>query len=533
MSLNILYQLAGLTTLSFFVAFASLWVLAQFDGRQKWRQSGFMKKPDSCTAFIFEDQQIVDATKSARQLLAPAPVGESDWATLANLLARKFPRLNEEIEKLSESGRLELTATSGVSKLIATMRNGILRLELCQLTVEDEPLHIDQKCYDAMEQELETLRATVATAPFLVWRQRQDGSIDWANNSYLDLARRSDPDANIPVWPPANLFAIVPPDEGNRAPASRRLTVHLPGDAEPRWFECSQTRLEDGTLFMAVAADKVVSAEVALRDFVQTLTKTFAHLKIGLAIFDKQRRLALFNPALTDLTSLPPDFLLRQPTLRAVLDRLRDKRMIPEQRDYKSWRQRLFDLETAAENGTYEETWSLPTGQTYRITGRPHPDGALAFLMEDISAEVSLTRRFRLELETGQTLIDTLEEAVAVFSTSGTLTLSNAAYSRLWGVEATKAVGVTDIVEASRIWNNKCAPSPAWADVRDFIGGMGERAEWTSEVRLCDGRALFCRFTPLAGGSTLAGFTFVQGSISGASARDTSGLNMGTAAPML
>jgi len=36
---------------------------------------------------------------------------------------------------------------------------------------------------------------------------------------------------------------------------------------------------------------------------------------------------------------------------------------------------------------------------------------------------------------------------------------------------------------------------------------MGERAEWSAEVRLVDGRLLTCRFSPLAGGSTLAGFS--------------------------
>ena len=62
--------------------------------------------------------------------------------------------------------------------------------------------------------------------------------------------------------------------------------------------------------------------------------------------------------------------------------------MMPEPKDYRSWRQQMSDLEAAAQNGTYEETWALPTGQTYRVTGRPHPDGAVALLFEDISAEV-------------------------------------------------------------------------------------------------------------------------------------------------
>ncbi|MGR3661099.1 MAG: PAS-domain containing protein [Paracoccaceae bacterium] len=247
-----------------------------------------------------------------------------------------------------------------------------------------------------------------------------------------------------------------------------------------------------------------------MRDFTQTLTKTFAHLKVGLAIFDKQRQLTIFNPALTELTSLPIEFLLQRPTLHAFLDRLREKRMIPEQRNYISWRQRLFELETAAEDGTYEETWSLATGQTYRVTGNPHPDGALAFLIEDISAEISLTRRFRRELETSQAVIDSIDEAIAVFSPGGTLTISNVAYSRLWGEESCDTVAGSNILDATRTWGLKCSPTPVWGDARDFVALMGERLEWNAEVRLVDGRLLVCRFSPLAGGSTLAGFSINQ-----------------------
>lgn len=65
--------------------------------------------------------------------------------------------------------------------------------------------------------------------------------------------------------------------------------------------------------------------------------------------------------------------------------------MLPEPEDYKAWRVEFAVLEKAAASGQYEETQALLNGQTYRVTGRPHPDGTVAFLMEDICAEMSLT----------------------------------------------------------------------------------------------------------------------------------------------
>ena len=56
----------------------------------------------------------------------------------------------------------------------------------------------------------------------------------------------------------------------------------------------------------------------------------------------------------------------------------------------------------------------LPNGLTYRVRGRPHPNGALAFLFENISAEISLTRKFRTKLDGLDTIIQNLEQIVVL-----------------------------------------------------------------------------------------------------------------------
>ena len=83
--------------------------------------------------------------------------------------------------------------------------------------------------------------------------------------------------------------------------------------------------------------------------------------------------------------------------------------MVPEPKDYRSWSNQMNSLEAAAASGHHVGIWSLPGGQTYRVTGRPHPDGAVAFLFEDITSEISLTRQFRADLSLGA---EVLEESV-------------------------------------------------------------------------------------------------------------------------
>jgi PAS domain-containing protein len=254
------------------------------------------------------------------------------------------------------------------------------------------------------------------------------------------------------------------------------------------------------------ASDTAVKAETALRDFVQTLTKTFAHLPIGLAIFDRQRQLALFNPALVDLTQLGADFLTARPTLFAFLDRLREARMIPEPKDYPTWRRTMADLEKRAASGLYEETWTLATGQTYRVIGRPHPDGAVAFLLEDISAETSLNRRFRADIELGHNVLDAVDEAIAVFSPAGILTLSNRAYERLWGSDPGSTLGEVGIEQAIRHWQSLTEPGGIWTDLRDFMTDIGGPPSRNGAVAMTNGRVLSCRFQRLTGGVSLIGF---------------------------
>jgi PAS domain-containing protein len=242
------------------------------------------------------------------------------------------------------------------------------------------------------------------------------GAILWANAAYLALAADLHPDADDETWPPPRLFdpTLVPP--ATREGGAARVPTGPAGGAPRHWFDVHARLDGDRRLYAASNADDAVRAETRLREFSRTLTKTFAQLTIGLAVFDPSRRLVLFNPALVDMTGLPAEALAARPTLVGFLDRLRERRIIPEPKDYASWRRKMAELEAAATEGDYAETWSLPGGQTYRVTGQPHPDGAVIFLFEDITAEISLTRRFRAELEMGQAVIDSLEDAVAVFT---------------------------------------------------------------------------------------------------------------------
>ncbi len=464
--------------------------------------------PVEQAVFLFEDGDLVDATRPARSLLAALPGQGSDWKRLSDYLSRHIDHFRGEIADLPGRGELDLQGAVGSGLDVRAERFG----DMTRLTVNDTSragigVLVDGLSLRAQERELEELRECLTQAPMLIWRTDASGAIVWANGAYMFRVMERDQlrEDNL-TWPIPALFPPTAPHEDT----TRRVSIPARPHRDELWYDCYSFASGSGTLYYASPANAAVRAEQSLQQFRQTLAKTFAHVPLGLAIFDRSRQLQLFNPALVDLTSLDTDFLAARPTLPSFLDRLRDARIIPEPKDYGLWRQQMAELERAAASGQYEETWALPSGLTYRITGHPHTDGALVFLFEDISAETAMTRSFRTELQLSQAVIDTVDEAIAVFSAAGDLIISNASYAVLWNVDPSATLGTVRILDAVRLWQSCARPNPIWGEIRDFVAEINERAEWSGDCALKDGRRMFCRIVPLPGGATLIGFSPFQ-----------------------
>ncbi len=447
--------------------------------------------------FLFDGTELIDASAAARGITGDPGDGVS-WQALREALLPDFPSFPADPGQVREAGRLSVPALDGEppGEALCEWIDGITRVQLRS----EAPLAAAE--LPPLARELDILRTTTNAAPYPAWRIDAEGQVTWCNSAYAALVRKVRGRGADTAQP---LFPDLATDAQPRRKLRQAVTV---AEADQKlWYDVWVIRQKNGHLCYAVDVNAVVDAEVAQRNFVQTLTKTFAQLSIGLAIFDRDRQLALFNPALVDLTSLPADFLSARPSLLSFFDRLRDSAMMPEPKDYGSWRQQLADLVEAAASGQYQETWSLPSGSVYSVSGRPHPDGAVAFLFEDITAEITLTRRFRADLEQSQAVLDALTTAVAVFAPDGTLTLSNAAYRNLWGVDPDRSFAQVTVIDATRVWQDRCFATPVWGELRDFVSARENRVEWRAEVRLRNNVTLDCTVRPIQNGATMVTFT--------------------------
>ncbi|MGC3938030.1 PAS-domain containing protein [Roseobacter sp. EG26] len=468
------------------------------------------KSPDTATSkslseppvdgifFLFDNSDLHHASDTAQQLYRLIP-GQDDWQSWRERMLNRFPSLPEQ-PPLEQPGTLTVQArhAEDTATLSLTQRG-----QFTQIHMDDDRMvsAAQSQKMRVLHQELADLRRASDTTPHAVWQVDTQGKVTWHNAAYEDLYNRlhqTSPDADKPVFEVSDTL--------NEQTGRQRVSTQSGPEGRKDWYDVNAVSVGDITIFHAVDVNAVVKSEVAQRNFVQTLAKTFAQLSIGLAIFDRNGQLALFNPALIDLTNLPADFLSGRPTLLSFFDRMRENRRMPEPKNYHSWRQEISEVIAAATDGRYQETWTLETGQTYRVRGRPHPDGAIAFLIEDISAEVSLTRNFRAELELGQSLMDTFDDALVVFSSTGVLTFCNAAYRELWGLDPDNSFADVTIADSVQEWKRLCQPGARWAALTDFVLDFGERASWDMPTVMTSGTAFNCTISRIASGATVIRF---------------------------
>ncbi len=455
--------------------------------------------------FIFRGETLIDNSDPAQKLLATlldpteAPSQNAAWSTLHAYLLPRFPDLDRALAALPETGKVELRSgeQDGLT-LIARYHKGLTQLRLSDTSNESALLAIDRLSFDALNAELNTLRAVSRNAPALVWKSDAQGQVLWANAAYIRALQDEAEVTSDLSWPLPGLFDMNDRDKNGR--------LHLKREDGIRWFAHSEAPCDGKILHFAVPIDAAVQSEVSRRETLQTLTRTFATLPIGLALFDSERRLQVFNPALVDLTGMAPLFLAARPSFEQVLYTLREKRMLPEPKDFQNWRREIIEMEKAAENGVYAEEWCLDGGRTFNVTGRPQPNGAIALFIEDVTTETALTRSFRSEIETMHKVIDGLTDALAVFSLAGQTLIANDAYVRLWDRNPCVDIADGGLTQALGHWSESCEPTTFWARLAEFVTQAHTGEEITGSVVTQSGISLSLRATRLSGGAVMIVF---------------------------
>lgn len=449
----------GLALMAAAVSFTLLWLIGTVLPARRHGAPATGPAREGRAVFLFEDELLTDHDAGA---LPDTRHELPDWQEMRQWLSGRFADLPARLDDLADEAGFCATATPpGDTARVDILRNG----STSRVTLSDPPRLCPAERHAALAERtrLADLNDALGAAPHPVWKTARDGAILWQNAACAE------------TFTPDTLHMNVRLPEPDQT-ASTRFSLPGNGESAPRCFEVHSTSRAGGIIHHATDVSKIVRAETAQREFVQTLTKTFAYLSIGLAVFDKRRRLALFNPALVDLTGLPTDFLSGQPDLMGFFDTLRNRQVMPEPRSYASWRARVNEVIESARGGLYEETWSLPNDMTYRVTGRPHPDGAIAFLFEDVTPEVTLMRRYRSQIELRQAALDLLPEAVVIIGPDGIVSFCNSAASTLLGIDPDSCFADFKVPDLMHACHHALPGAAVWPEVEAALT-QGTRTE--------------------------------------------------------
>ncbi|MEO1139581.1 MAG: PAS-domain containing protein [Pseudomonadota bacterium] len=475
---------AGAVVLASFAALIILWILGRLGRASVTYDPNSDILPAQSASFLFHDDALSDQEASI-DALPGATTGEiRQWSDLRSWLGARFGPLPTSLSELEDNEIRDLPALASDdgATLCLSARRGAQRVDLMDPAQPDPVAQHRARSLDAV---LARYVTVLNKAPCAIRIFDPVGQTVWQNKLF---AQFSEDEAKTLI------------DAANTTEEEPRVCLEGERAGQDRHFEVEHTHRGEVSIIYVSDVTQVAQAELVRREFIQTLTKTFANLTTGLAVFDRHRQLALFNPALLDLTGLPTTFLLGQPPLMQFFDGLRDNKVLPEPKSYSTWRTQIEEMISSASDGLYFEDWSLPNGMTYRVTGRPHPDGAIAFLFEDISDEVSLTRRFRSQVDLRQAALDACDQAIAVFGPNNIVLLCNQPCCLLLGIDPDASfaeMSLTDFVAACR---RKLPDDAFWASAE---AAVTQRITLESVLHDTSGQGHLCRVQSLPGNSAM------------------------------
>ena len=142
--------------------------------------------------------------------------------------------------------------------------------------------------------------------------------------------------------------------------------------------------------------------------------------------------LSLCNREFIKLWSLDTNYLDKNPSLTSFLENLRDNRLLPEQADFKKFRNHINKLAILDKKSS--EEWHLPDGSTLNIIISPLYDAQKLLIIEDLTPQLKIERAFNELVKVHQMTLDHLQEGIAVFGSDGFLKLHNSAFKSIWEI---------------------------------------------------------------------------------------------------
>ncbi len=343
----------------------------------------------------------------------------------------------------------------------------------------------------------------------ILWITGEAGGLIWANRAWLaavdaetlDEARERGLDF----------------DKGVDQLAREALASGKPAEAV-RWVAAGGRRRayrviaaptgESEVMMRAIDVTEAEELREAVRRHASAHDDTLNHIDDGVAVFTAAKRLSFHNTAFAELWGLEPAWLAEEPTHGELLDRLRQRRRLPETADYAGWKAGELSHYEDLDQGP-DELWSLPDGRTLRVIRQAHPLGGLLLLYSDITGELRLKAQYNALIQVHQATLDKLNDAIAVFASDGRLRLHNDAFEQFWAISKSEVEDAGDFDGVVELCTPRLHDPGFWKELKGRVTDPDpvSRVATGGEMRTSNDRILSWQSRPLPDGATLLAFS--------------------------
>ena len=189
------------------------------------------------TAFLFDGPHLLDATPSARKLIAFGQAQSPDKGDVGKMLDQRFPGLLSNLQDPKDH-TIDIPASTLTEGSAQVQPMGdTLRLTLFGGGKISELMN--PTTLNVMEDEISILRAIGQDSPQLIWHLNTAGTVVWANAAYLAMVDqvRSLPLGLTSDWPPIALFTDIDLDKLPDTPKAMRRKLRFNTEDVDRWFD--------------------------------------------------------------------------------------------------------------------------------------------------------------------------------------------------------------------------------------------------------------------------------------------------------
>lgn len=349
-------------------------------------------------------------------------------------------------------------------------------------------------------------------APNPMWQRDEQLNITYCNLAFTEIAEE--------VSDGAEDIASLELYRGHRALAQKALETgveqmerrHIILGGERKLYRIREVPVKgEGVMGYATYIGELEAAQEEIQRHVSALSDLLESSTAAMAIYGQDTRLKFYNFAFVNLWKMDEHWLDTEPGYGDVLEVMREKRKLPEQANFKAFKQAQLKLFTALIEPS-EEFFYLPDGRTLRVIAIPHALGGILFAYEDVTDRLALERSYNTLIAVQRETLDNLHEGVAVFAETGRLTLCNPVFRKLWQLEEDFTRTEPHMRELFERARGLFAVHDWPTYLEQLVARFLQRRQLSLRFERADGSVVDCSAVPLPDGATLLSFTDVTDS---------------------